>query len=109
MSINVQLVIEGNSLLYRVFTTNIPNELLVNIRKRNRSYESDITEEYLQKIQQAYFEFFRINQDKLSILVLDVSGFDFMQSDTDYQILKSALGEKYEIGIHRRTASELRS
>jgi deoxyadenosine/deoxycytidine kinase len=85
------------------------NELLVNIGKRNRSYESDITEEYLQKIQQAYFEFFRINQDKLSILVLDVSGFDFMQSDTDYQILKSALGEKYEIGIHRRTASELRS
>jgi hypothetical protein len=44
----------------------------------------------------------------MSILVLDVSGFDFIQSELDYKILTAALEEKYEIGIHRRTAAELR-
>lgn len=85
------------------------DELLANIRKRNRSYESDITEEYLLRIQQAYFEFFRIHQDKMPILVLDISGFDFMQSEIDFRILKSALADQYTIGIHRRTATELRN
>ena len=84
------------------------DELLDNIKKRNRTYESGISEAYLQKIQQAYFEFFRIHQDKMSILLLDVSGFDFMQSERDFKILTTALAEKYEIGIHRRTADELR-
>ncbi len=84
------------------------DELLDNIKKRNRSYESGISECYLQKIQQAYFEFFRIHQDKMAILVLDVSGFDFIQSERDFKILTTTLEEKYEIGIHRRTADELR-
>jgi deoxyguanosine kinase len=83
-------------------------ELLDNIKKRNRSYESGISEAYLQKIQQAYFEFFRIHQDKMAILVLDVSGFDFIQSERDFKILTTTLEEKYEIGFHRRTADELR-
>jgi len=83
-------------------------ELLENIRKRNRSYESDISEEYLQKIQQAYFDFFRMHQDKMPILMLDVSGFDFMSSAEDYKILKSTLAESYVIGLHRKTAAELR-
>ena len=84
------------------------DELLDNIKKRNRSYESGISEGYLQKIQQAYFEFFRMHQDKMAILVLDVSGFDFIQSERDFKILTNTLEEKYEIGIHRRTAVELR-
>jgi deoxyguanosine kinase len=83
------------------------DELLENIKKRNRSYEADISGEYLQKIQQAYFEFFRTHQDKLPILLLDVSGLDFMNSEKDYRILKSALNLEYTIGLHRKTAAEL--
>jgi deoxyadenosine/deoxycytidine kinase len=83
------------------------DELLENIKKRNRSYEEDISGEYLHKIQQAYFEFFRTHQDKLPILLLDVSGLDFMNSKKDYHILKSALNLEYGVGLHRKTAAEL--
>jgi deoxyadenosine/deoxycytidine kinase len=83
------------------------DELLQNIKKRNRSYEEDISGEYLHKIQQAYFEFFRTHQDKLPILLLDVSGLDFMNSKKDYRILKSALNLEYGVGLHRKTAAEL--
>jgi deoxyadenosine/deoxycytidine kinase len=83
------------------------DELLENIKKRNRSYEEDISGEYLHKIQQAYFEFFRTHQDKLPILLLDVSGLDFMNSEKDYRILKSALNLEYGVGLHRKTAAEL--
>ena len=83
------------------------DELLENIKKRNRSYEEDISGEYLHKIQQAYFEFFRTHQDKLPILLLDVSGLDFMNSEKDYRILKSALNFEYGVGLHRKTAAEL--
>jgi deoxyadenosine/deoxycytidine kinase len=83
------------------------DELLENIKKRNRSYEEDISGEYLHKIQQAYFEFFRTHQDKLPILLLDVSGLDFMNSKKDYRILKSALNLEYGVGLHRKTAAEL--
>ena len=83
------------------------DELLENIKKRNRSYEEDISGEYLHKIQQAYFEFFRTHQDKLPILLLDVSGLDFMNSEKDYRILKSTLNLEYGVGLHRKTAAEL--
>jgi deoxyguanosine kinase len=83
-------------------------ELQQNIKRRNRSYESDITNEYLQKIQQAYFEFFRMQEQQIPILILELSGMDFMSSEEDYTALKHALSIKYEVGLHRITASELR-
>jgi deoxyadenosine/deoxycytidine kinase len=84
-------------------------ELQENIRRRNRSYEADITGEYLTKIQQAYFEFFRMQQSQIPILLMDVSGMDFLNSEDDYNLILNALQKTYEVGLHRVTASELRA
>ena len=84
-------------------------ELQENIRRRNRSYEADISGEYLTKIQQAYFEFFRMQQSQIPILLMDVSGMDFLNSADDYNLILNALQKTYGVGLHRVTASELRA
>lgn len=81
------------------------DELQANIRRRNRSYESDIQDDYLAKIQQAYFDFFRIQQAQIPILLMDVSGMDFMSREEDYQTIVAQLQQPYSVGLHRWTAS----
>ena len=50
-----------------------PEKLLSNIKKRGRNYEKSITREYLKKIQESYFTFFRQNPDN-KYLVIDIEG-----------------------------------
>jgi 2-amino-4-hydroxy-6-hydroxymethyldihydropteridine diphosphokinase len=57
--------------------------LLQNIKKRGRSYEQEIPSEYLDKINQGYFDFIKMHPD-LNILVLDVSNRDFVKNQSDY-------------------------
>ena len=57
--------------------------LLQNIKKRGRSYEQEIPSEYLNKINQGYFDFIKTHPD-LNILVLDVSDRDFVKNQSDY-------------------------
>lgn len=57
--------------------------LLQNIKKRGRSYEQEIPSEYLEKINQGYFDFIKTHPD-LNILVLDVSDRDFVKNQSDY-------------------------
>jgi 2-amino-4-hydroxy-6-hydroxymethyldihydropteridine diphosphokinase len=57
--------------------------LLQNIKKRGRSYEQDIPSQYLDKINQGYFDFIKTHPD-LNILVLDVSDRDFVKNQSDY-------------------------
>ncbi|WP_432672826.1 2-amino-4-hydroxy-6-hydroxymethyldihydropteridine diphosphokinase [Flavobacterium sp. SM2513] len=57
--------------------------LLQNIKKRGRSYEQEIPSEYLEKINQGYFDFIKTHPD-LNILVLDVSDKDFVKNQSDY-------------------------
>jgi len=78
-------------------------ELQENIRRRNRSYESDIQNNYLAKIQQAYFDFFDIQQTQIPILLMDVRGMDFMNKEEDYQTILAQLQQPYGIGLHRWT------
>lgn len=63
-----------------------PDRLLENIEKRGRSYEKSITREYLQTIQDNYFNFFRQNPGS-KYLVIDISGIDFTTSQSDYSKL----------------------
>ena len=53
------------------------DQLLSNIAKRGRAYEQSITGDYLQLIQQAYFDFFNLMKEDLPILVLDLGDWDF--------------------------------
>ncbi|WP_026976652.1 2-amino-4-hydroxy-6-hydroxymethyldihydropteridine diphosphokinase [Flavobacterium tegetincola] len=57
--------------------------LLQNIKKRGRSYEQEIPSDYLDKINQGYFDFIKTHPD-LNILVLDVSDRDFVKNQSDY-------------------------
>ena len=46
-----------------------PDKLLQNIEKRGRNYEKSITRDYLQKIQDSYFSFFRQNPENKYLVV----------------------------------------
>lgn len=73
--------------------------LLENIKRRGRDYEQNIKAEYLLKIQNAYFEFFKQQKD-FSILILDTNSINFVDHKEDYQkILKSIFDESYPKGI----------
>jgi deoxyguanosine kinase len=76
----------------------IPN-LLYNIAIRGRHYEQKIEANYLEKLQQAYLEYFRGQQHSV-ILVVDTSQLDFVSKREDYEKLKNLLTCRYEKGMH---------
>ncbi|MCH2045957.1 MAG: deoxynucleoside kinase [Saprospiraceae bacterium] len=82
-------------------------DLLSNIRLRNRSYEQTIPADYLQKIQDAYFNFFRTKKEELPILILDSTDIDFIHNPNHYQLLLEQLQKSYPTGIHHCTLREL--
>jgi len=75
--------------------------LLANIKKRGRDYEQEIEPEYLQKIQNAYFDFFK-QENNFSILILDTNKINFVESQTDYKkVLEVIFNRNYPKGITR--------
>ena len=77
-----------------------PDRLLKQIAKRNRSFEKDITIEYLTDIQEKYLTYFRENQ-QIPILLVDTENIDFVENKTDYQHFKELITNHYPAGIHR--------
>jgi deoxyadenosine/deoxycytidine kinase len=57
--------------------------LLQNIKKRGRSYEQEISAEYLEKINQGYLDYIKTQTD-LNVLIIDVSELDFIKNQADY-------------------------
>jgi deoxyadenosine/deoxycytidine kinase len=76
--------------------------LLKNISRRGREYELKIEEEYLKKIDEGYWEYFR-QQSGFPILVIDTNELDYVNRQEDYDKIISQLSEKYPDGIHRIT------
>lgn len=77
------------------------DRLLSNIKTRGRNYEQNISRDYLESIQQGYFDFFK-EQNKLKFLILDCNAIDFVNKDDDYNKLKQLiLQEKYPEGSTR--------
>ncbi len=68
--------------LYVYLHSNV-DKLLSNIKSRGREYEQEISADYLQKIQDSYFEFFK-QQQELSFLVIDTNSIDFVNNLDDY-------------------------
>ncbi|WP_421920594.1 deoxynucleoside kinase [Marinifilum sp.] len=66
------------------------DKLLGNIKKRGRDYEQKITADYLLKIQDSYFEFFKQQHD-LKLLVIDTNDVDFVNQDCDYKKITEAM------------------
>ncbi len=77
------------------------DKLLENIHKRGRDYEQTITAEYLEGIQQGYFDFFK-QHPEFTFLVIDTSNIDFVSKCDDYYKLKSAIFDnQYPKGVNR--------
>jgi len=69
------------------------DRLLENIKNRGRSYEQDITAEYLEKINKGYLEYIK-TQTNLNVLVIDVSNRDFVNKQEDYLFILDAIQQK---------------
>ena len=69
------------------------DRLLQNIKSRGRSYEQDITTEYLEKINRGYLEYIKTQTD-LNVLVIDVSDRDFVSNQEDYLFILNKIQEK---------------
>lgn len=57
--------------------------LLQNIKNRGRSYEQDISAEYLDKINRGYLDYIK-SQTDLNVLIIDVSDRNFVKKQQDY-------------------------
>lgn len=71
-------------------------KLQQNIRKRNRSYEQDISDEYLFNIQETYTHY--IKQHNIKTLFVDASNADFLSKPEQIQTILDALEKDYEDG-----------
>lgn len=74
------------------------SRLQQNIRKRNRSYEQQIADEYLFSIQETYTQY--IKQHNIKTLFVDASNADFLGNEKHLQIIIDALDKEYEQGQH---------
>jgi len=75
--------------------------LLKNIAQRGRDYETYITKEYLEKITQGYFSYFR-QQNDIPILIIDTNGTDFVKRPEDLEkITESIFSKQYNKGVTR--------
>ena len=74
--------------------------LQANIKKRGRDYEQKIEDDYLKKLEQGYWDFFR-QQPELRILVIDSNKMDFVNNPAHYQQILDLIHKDYQPGIHR--------
>jgi deoxyguanosine kinase len=79
-------------------------KLMENIARRGRVYEKDITPEYLQRIEDGYFDFFK-SQPQLRIAVIDVSNIDFVNQKSDYERLLALINTPQGPGMKIITIS----
>lgn len=73
-------------------------KLQSNIRQRNRSYEQNIPDQYLEQLQETYTSYIR--QQATRTLIVDVTHADFLQHDHHLQTIIDALDKDYEEGQH---------
>ena len=74
------------------------DKLQSNIRKRNRSYEQSISDEYLYDIQETYTHYIR--QHNIRTLFIDVSNADFLGNEAHLKVILDALEKEVGEGQH---------
>jgi deoxyguanosine kinase len=74
------------------------SKLQANIKKRNRSYEQNIPDDYLFNIQETYTHY--IKQHNIKTLFVDASNADFPGNEKHLQVILDALDKEYEDGQH---------
>ncbi len=76
----------------------VPN-LLHQIKKRGRSFEMEINTTYLENIQKAYFDFFKMDPE-YPILVVGIDDLDFEKDNNAFELLNKLLLQNYEPKVH---------
>ena len=74
------------------------NKLQQNIKKRNRSYEQKIPDDYLFSIQETYTHYIR--QHNMKTIFIDVTKADFLGNPNHLQTVIDALDKDYDHGQH---------
>ncbi len=69
-----------------------------NIKKRNRSYEQDIKDDYLFNLQETYTSY--IKQHNIKTIFIDASNADFIGNDKHVQVVLDALEKDLPDGQH---------
>lgn len=77
------------------------SKLQSNIRKRNRSYEQNISDDYLFNLQETYTHY--IKQHNIKTLFVDASNADFINNEKHLQVILDALEKEYDHGQHYLT------
>ena len=78
-----------------------PERLLKNIEKRGRDYEISITKQYLQKIQESYFTFFKQDPGN-KYLVIDINDIDFVTNLNHYsKLIDTIFLKDYPVGLNK--------
>lgn len=106
--------------LFNILSTNFPKPdlllyihqpvpgLMENIKKRGRTYEQKMDPDYLARIQQAYFDYFRTVSD-IPIVILDVQDIDFVANAEHYQLIVQLLNNSFSPGMHQLRGIDLLS
>lgn len=71
-----------------------------NIAHRGRIYEQQISETYLQRLQEAYFYYLSSNY-QLKIVWVEAQGLDFVKNKEDYQKLFELLHQEFKPGLQQ--------
>lgn len=74
-------------------------DLLKNIRKRGRSYEQDIKEDYLLDIESSYFKLLNQLTD-IPIMIVNASNIDFLKKQDKLQHLFDQVNTELQPGLH---------
>jgi len=74
-------------------------QLQKNIKKRNRSYEQQIEDAYLQRVHNMYIQY--LKQHSVRTLMIDTTKIDFLGEPAHFQQILQALEKDYAPGIHR--------
>ncbi len=72
------------------------SKLQSNIRKRNRSYEQNIPDDYLFNLQETYTHY--IKQHNMKTLFVDASNADVLHNEKHLQVIYEALEQEYDNG-----------
>ena len=81
-----------------VYLSMTTKRLLYQINLRGRTYEQNITAQYLEKINSSYLDFIK-QQNQLTILIIDVNNLNFVNNFEHYQkITKAIFSNDYKPG-----------
>ncbi|MCB0517119.1 MAG: deoxynucleoside kinase [Chitinophagales bacterium] len=83
-----------------IYVHSTPDRLIHNIRKRGRMFEQVVRRQYLQDVEDVYFNYFEDNKHQLRILIVHADDIDFVHNENDYHKIVEALQHHYLPGIH---------